>query len=112
MEQPNLKSAGKSFLVTFLGLGITVGWTAWTPLRTSSRIVVGGTTCPFQLLMVSLEFLFSFLSDGTLRVAPKIVVSDFFREPKSATDSLIGNARLSAILRERERERERTMKDG
>ena len=58
MEQPNLKSGGKSFLVTFLGFRITAGW---TPSRTPSRTEGGGTTCPFQHLMLSLKPLLSFL---------------------------------------------------
>ena len=99
-----MNSVGKSFLVILLVV-VVVSW-VWSVLVVFSVIVVGGTE-PFQHLMVSLKLLFSFLRDGTLRLAPKMVVSDFFKELKPAIDGLIGNARLNAMLRERERERER-----
>ena len=100
-----MNSVGKSFLVILLAAAIAsaIGSVLVAVL---SVIVVGGTE-PFQHLMVSLKLLFSFLRDGTLRLAPKMVVSDFFKELKPAIDGLIGNARLNAMLRERERERER-----
>ena len=103
VEQPNLKSVAKSFLVIWLAAVVS---SVWAVLVVLSVTDVGGTE-PFQHLMVSLKLLFSFLRDGTLRLAPKMVVSDFFKEPKPAIDGLIGNARLNAMLRERERERER-----
>ena len=98
-----MKSVAKSFLVIWLAAVVS---SVWSVLVVLSVTDVGGTE-PFQHLMVSLKLLFSFLRDGTLRLAPKMVVSDFFKELKPAIDGLIGNARLNAMLRERERERER-----
>ena len=95
-----MNSVGKSFLVILLAV-VVVSW-VWFVLVVLSVTEDSGIE-PFQHLMVSLKLLFSFLKDGTLRHAPKMVVSDFFKEPTPAIDGLIGNARLNAILRQRER---------
>ena len=99
-----MNSVGKSFLVILLAAAIA---SAIGSVLVVVSVTEAGGTEPFQHLIVSLKLLFSFLRDGTLLLAPKMVVSDFFKEPKPAINGLIGNARLNAMLCERERERER-----